>query len=226
MSNHICHYLNYLNLPYVTWARSKDNSKILSEYLSKSTHILILINDSAIDAFIETTILLNHLHKTLIHFSGNLISKYAHSAHPLQTFSRRLYPTEDYQKIPFMIESNGPEFSELLPGFKNPHYTINKNDKNYYHAMCVIANNFTTLLWQKFFSEMQNRFSIKTEDLQPYLDQTFYNIKYDFQNVLTGPLSRNDKKTMLSDLNALKDDDFFNIFDAFTKAFIKETIDA
>lgn len=226
MANHVCHYLNHLSLPYVTWARSTDDTNILAEHLSKSTHVLILISDSAIDAFIEKTILFNHSNKKWVHFSGNLISKHAYSAHPLQTFSNALYLAEDYQKIPFIVESDGPEFSQLLPGFKNPHYTINKNDKNYYHAMCVIANNFTTILWQKFFSEMQNRFAIKTEDLKPYLDQTFHNIKYDYQNALTGPLSRNDKKTMLSDLNALKDDDFFNIFDAFTKAFIKETIDA
>ena len=222
MANHICHYLSHLNLPYLTWARSKNPLEIFLSYLKQSTHVLILINDSAIDDFIEKYILPRNLKIVLIHFSGNLSSKYAHGAHSPYTFTTNLYPFDHYKKIPFIIEFEGPEFSELLPGFKNPHYKIKRCEKSYYHALCVMANNFTTLLWQKFFTEMQNQFKIDSSHLQPYLDQTFYNIKHDFKNALTGPIARQDKKTLLDDLQALENDKFFLIFEAFTKTFIKE----
>lgn len=222
MANHICHYLKYLGLSCITWSRSKNTVENLNQFLSQVTHALILINDNSIDAFIENHILSHHLQIKLIHFSGNTISKYAYSVHPLQTFGNKLYPIGLYKKIPFIIESDSLTFSELLPGFENPHYKINRDDKNYYHALCVMANNFTTLLWQKFFSEMQNRFEIKIEHVQPFLDQTFHNIKHDFQNALTGPIARKDKKTLLNDLKALNGDNFFKIFEAFTKTFIKE----
>lgn len=222
MANHIRHYLSHLGLSYITWARSKNTIETLAACLSQITHALILINDSAIDAFIENNILSRDFSITLIHFSGNFISQYAYSAHPLQTFGKTLYPMNHYKKIPFIIESNGPAFSELLPGFENPHYKINRADKNYYHALCVMANNFTTLLWQKFFSEMQNRFEIKNEHLQSFLDQTFHNIKYDFKSALTGPIARKDRKTLLNDLTALTNDHFFKIFEAFTTTFTQE----
>lgn len=222
MANHICHYLHHLGLFYIAWSRSKNTIENLNQFLSQVTHVLILINDSAIDAFIENHILPHHLQIKLIHFSGSLISKYAHEAHPLQTFGNKLYPIDHYKKIPFIIESESAAFSELLPGFENPYYKINHADKNYYHALCVMANNFTTLLWQKFFSEMQNKFEIKIEHMQPFLDQTFHNIKYDFQNALTGPIARKDRKTLFDDLKALNDDNFFKIFEAFTKTFMKE----
>ncbi|MCX7126323.1 MAG: DUF2520 domain-containing protein [Gammaproteobacteria bacterium] len=224
MAKHLCHYLTYLKLPYVTWARSENPIEIFSSLLSKSTHVLILINDNVIDEFIQNNIRVNNSEIKLIHFSGNYISKQAYSAHPLQTFTAELYPQDDYKKIPFIIESEGPEFSELLPGFENPHYRINQVEKNYYHALCVMANNFTVILWQKFLSEMQNKFKVDIAHLQPFLDQTFHNIKYDFKNALTGPISRKDKKTLENDLKSLKNDNFFNIFDAFTKTFIEEQV--
>lgn len=222
MANHVCHYLDHLCLPYITWARSKNTIENLNPFLSQVTHALILINDGSIDTFIENHIFSRHSQIKLIHFSGNTISKYAHSAHPLQTFGNTLYPAHHYKKIPFIIESNSLAFSELLPGFENPHYKINRDDKNYYHALCVMANNFTTLLWQKFFLEIKNKFDIKIEHVQPFLDQTFHNIKHDFKNALTGPIARKDRKTLLNDLKALNDDNFFEIFEAFTKTFIKE----
>lgn len=222
MAHHLCHYLNHLNVPYITWARSKNSTETLLHYLKQTTHVFILISDSAIDCFIENNIPSYHLQLTLIHFSGNIISKYAHSAHPLQTFTDKLYLPEHYKKIPFIIESEGPEFSELLPCFENPHYKINRCDKMYYHALCVMANNFTTLLWQKFFTEMSERYKIHIDHMQPYLDQTFHNIKYDFQHALTGPISRQDKKTVSTDLQALDGDKFFAIFEAFIDTFMKE----
>ena len=217
MALHMQHYLNYLGLAHSLWSRANDSIESLHSLLSISTHALILISDSAIDSFITSHIGSRYPQLTLIHFSGCLTSAHAHSAHPLQTFSRSLVSLDHYQKIPFIIEAEGPKFSSLLPSFKNPHYKISSSDKAYYHALCVLANNFTTLLWQKFFTEMRNRFDIKQQDLQPFLEQTLHNLKHDYKNALTGPMARHDIETLQRDLKALEGDRFYAVFKAFVQ---------
>ncbi len=218
---HICCYFAALGLAYQTWARRTDDIRALSPILAQSTHVLLLISDKAIDEFIET-----HLHDhqqtlILVHCSGNLISKYAHSAHPLQTFGHSLYSLEDYQKIPFIITQADLEFSEVLPGLNNAHYKIKTTDKAYYHALCVLANNFTTILWQKFFAEMQNKFGVGQEVLQPFLQQTFNNISNNLTEALTGPIARKDHVTLQRDLQALTGDQFQPIFASFVRTFLQ-----
>lgn len=214
MALHMQHYLNFLSLDYATWSRAHDSIESLHSLLSISTHALILISDAAIDPFIETHIISRYPSLTLSHFSGSLQSKYAYSAHPLQTFAHSLLPLDDYKKIPFII-SEGPEFIDVLPGFVNPHYKIKCADKAYYHALCVMANNFTILLWQKFFTEMHHCFGVPQQDLQPFLKQTFHNLKQDYENALTGPIARGDTETLQRDLKALENDRFYGIFKAF-----------
>ena len=83
----------------------------------------------------------------------------------------------------------------------------------------VLANNFTTLIWQKFFSEIKNKFQIEKHDALPFLKQTFINIEQDHLNALTGPLVRDDRQTINDDLHALQDDNFYNIFKTFIETF-------
>lgn len=80
-----------------------------------------------------------------------------------------------------------------------------------------MANNFTTLLWQKYFNEMQHRFNIPLEALRPILYQTAENIAKDYQNALTGPLTRNDKKTIDRNLESLSGDEYKEVYRAFIK---------
>lgn len=222
IAKHICFYFQTLNLSFRTWARSTSPVEILSLELLQATHVIFLIKDEAIDAFIKDHIVHHSNKAVLIHFSGSLISQYAYSAHPLHTFSYDLYPAESYKKIPFIIESNGIEFTELLPGLNNPHYKIESAKKAYYHALCVMANNFTTLLWQKFFSSMSETFNIEREHLIPYLQQTFCNLENNIQNALTGPIARGDKNTLIKNLNALNGDNYFEIFRAFVITHLPE----
>ena len=226
VAKHFCSYFDHLDLSYNHWHRNNDKNNLdsLKLFLKKASHIIFLITDSQIDSFIENYIPCNiRKNNTLIHCSGNLLSKYAFTAHPLQSFSLKLYDLKTYLKIPFIIESEGVTFSELLPGISNPYYKIERSKKHYYHALCVMANNFTTLIWQKFFSEIQNKFQIEKQDVMPFLKQTFINIKQDHCNALTGPLARNDKQTIHDDLHALKSDNFFNIFKTFVETFNTET---
>ena len=69
---------------------------------------------------------------------------------------------------------------------------------------------------------MSGKFGFKKEDAMPFLKQTFTNIINNTDNALTGPIPRNDKQTLLSDLQALKKDNYFKIFKAFIETHIPE----
>ncbi len=227
IARHMCRYFDALGLVYSSWARAHNDFSELDQLLCQATHALILIKDSAIDHFIAEHIhgKPDYSHIRLIHFSGSLTSKYAYSAHPLQTFAKQLYELDVYQKIPFMVDEHAPAFKELLPGLTNPHYRIATADKPYYHALCVMANNFTTLLWQKFYNEMQTKFNCKPKDMLPFLTQTFINLMNEPATSLTGPIARQDLTTLTKNLTALKDDRFHTIFKAFVETFTVETTD-
>lgn len=226
MAQHICHYFDALGLAYENWSRSQQHPSELSTILEKSTHILILITDSQIEPFI-TEYLGDAQYASLIkiHFSGSLASQMAYSAHPLQTFSGEHYNLAEYEAVPFILEKNSPNFEILLPGLKNPHYRISANDKAYYHALCVMSGNFTTLLWQKFFQEMERRFQIPHENLIPYLHKITQNLSKNSKSALTGPIARKDKATLSRNLSAFYQDDFQPIFKAFVETFVPEMKD-
>jgi 2-dehydropantoate 2-reductase len=202
-AKHFSRYLNLLGHSHLSWNRS-DSVHHLQNKALLSSHIIILINDNQIDPFIEKH-QFEHIGKTLVHFSGALNSKYAHSAHPLMTFDHSMYDLQTYQKILFVCTSDSLSFANLLPSIPNKHIFIPKESKSHYHAMCVMANNFTTLLWQTFFGEMQNKFSIDAVDAHPFLNQTLKNIQNDHQHALTGPIARGDTETIQKHLSELGD---------------------
>lgn len=219
MATHFCHYLDLLKIPYSQWSRKLNEKHELKPIIKKSTHLLILLSDSAINNFIiENSI---NDKKIIVHFSGRLISEFAWSAHPLMSFGLNLYDTHVYQSIPFIFEKEGPEFSELLPGLANPNFKIPGEQKAYYHALCVLSNNFTTLLWQKFYNAMEKEFEIPKQVLIPFMQRTFLNIQEDHQKALTGPLVRNDISTIKANLEALENDEFHQVYLAFVEAFQK-----
>lgn len=215
MASHFAHYLDLLKLPYQQWSRSQNDTMQLQQLLSESTHVLILINDNAIERFAREHIYAQYSHLHLIHFSGCRTITNIHGAHPLQTFAvNKQYSLEDYQSIPFVLETTAPEFSALLPGLNNPNYRIDPSDKAYYHAIGVLANNVGALLWQKFYTEMTQRFKLKPQDLHPILKQTFTNIQADPMNALTGPIARGDTQTLEKNVQGLDNDPYQTILQA------------
>lgn len=214
LAQHFICYFQALGITFNHWYRSSNQP--LAPYLENSSHVLLLITDQQIEPFIiENHKLLQQHH--LIHCSGAHMSAFAYSAHPLMTFSHDLYTLEEYRKVPFILEKEGLPFAQLLPGLPNPHAHISRADKPYYHAICVMANNFTTLLWQKFFSEFQQRFDLPKEIAVPLLTQTFENLQKDHNAALTGPLVRNDLQTIEKNLHALEGDNFYDVYRAFLK---------
>lgn len=215
MARHIIYYFSQLNISVQHWHRRMPQN--LTAVIADVSHVLLLISDSQIDAFIEQHPEL--LQKCLIHFSGALVSQYAHTAHPLMTFSQQLYPAEFYATIPFILEAEGPSFNELFPQLSNPNFTISRDKKAYYHALCVMANNFTTLLWQKIFSEFSNEFSFPSEVAMPLMQQTVKNLMLSYKDALTGPLVRNDQLTIQKNLQALQHDNYLTIYQAFVDMY-------
>lgn len=218
LAKHICYYFDLLRIPYQQWFRQSPIS--LDSIIAPSTHVLLIISDSAIDSFIEQHSALLGT-KNIVHFSGCHVSARAWSAHPLMTFPETLYTSEFYPTIPFIIEQEGPTFTELLPGLPNPHGAISQNNKAYYHSLCVMANNFTTILWQKLFGDFETKFSLPAVIAMPMLQKTAANLTQDYTTALTGPLKRGDTRTLEKNILALKsaNDPFEHIFTAFSQLY-------
>lgn len=203
VAKHFQYYFSLLNLSFSTWSRQHPASLLQTE-LTQATHILLLINDDAIQSFID-----NHLRETnamLIHFSGSLSIDGAVGAHPLMTFSHDLYDLETYRAIPFIVEEEAPAFNELLPGLQNRSAKIARQMKAKYHAMCVLSGNVSCFLWQQFFSFLLSELKLPREVAFPYLQQQMNNLIQHPDSALTGPMVRNDQKTIEKHLAALTGD--------------------
>lgn len=212
MARHCQHYFQLLELSYLTWSRRENSKHELKQLCQRATHILLLISDDAIANFIQLHNCLAT--KILIHFSGSLVLDNCYAAHPLMTFNEQLYELEKYQAMPFIVSQQAPDFTHLLPGVPNQHYRIPDQDRAYYHALCVMSGNFTTTLWQKLLSELQQRWDIPPEAAYPYCQQITENLLSNWQQALTGPISRGDHKTIESNLTALKADAFHAVYRA------------
>lgn len=221
LARHLRHYFSLLNLPCTGWARdaaSPLNSHAIANPVARlraavqpASHVLLLVTDAAIVELLKRYPFLQE--KTLLHCSGAMSLPGIAGAHPLMTFSTGLYTLEQYQRIPFMVDS-GHEFSSLLPGLPNPYFAIGLEEKPRYHALCVMAGNFSQLLWQAT-SERFERMGLPPATLEPYLQQSLQNFLQHPGTALTGPLSRGDHATIQRNLNSLAGDPLQAVYRAF-----------
>jgi 2-dehydropantoate 2-reductase len=220
VARHFLHYFNLLGLSVRAWSRRVPAAGPI-EALAPCRTVLLLIRDAEIVSFIDLWPGLRE--KRLVHFSGSLATHAAEGAHPLMTFSHDLYDLATYRSIPFVLDSDGTPFDELLPGLPNPSFTIPASDRPYYHALCVMAGNFSTILWLKLFDELQGRFGIPASAARPYLAQMTTNLLADASQALTGPLARRDVETIGANLAALEGDPFHAVYAAFVRAYDRRT---
>jgi 2-dehydropantoate 2-reductase len=216
VARHLAYYLSLLSVPTGAWSRHAA-TRAPTEILADCNTVLLPIRDDQIVPFINAWPLLRK--KRLVHCSGSLVTPLAQAAHPLMTFGRTLYELDTYRQIPFILDSGCSPFSELLPGLPNPSFTIAAADRPYYHALCVLAGNCSTLLWQKLFAELQGRFAIPSSAAQPYLAQIAANLVADSQEALAGPFARGDVGTIVANLKALEGDPYAAVYRAFVKAY-------
>lgn len=216
VARHFSHYLGLLGLPFRTWSRRAAGPPP-AEALDGCATVVLLIRDDAIVPFVEAWPGLRG--KRLVHFSGSLVTPAAASAHPLMTFGPDLYDLEIYRAIPFAIDPAGPPLPDLLPGLPNPSFAIAAADRPYYHALCVLAGNGTTVLWQKLFEELERRFGVPASIAHPFLARVAANISANASQALTGPLSRGDRGAITANLRALEGDPFRDVYAAFVRAY-------
>ena len=216
VARHFCRYFDFLGISYTQWHRRLPVAD-LARVLPDATHILLLIRDDAIEGFSKAH--LSDCAALKIHFSGALTVAGGHGAHPLMTFGTEMYGIEKYQSIPFVVDRGAPDFATLLPGLANTHVRLDPQDKAKYHALCVMAGNFSCLLWQKLFDCLEKDFNIPVDIAHPYLRQQTENLLKDHVSALTGPLARGDTATIARNLAALKDDPLQAVYESFVQAY-------
>jgi predicted short-subunit dehydrogenase-like oxidoreductase (DUF2520 family) len=216
VARHFQHYFSLLGLPVLTWSRRAAGAPPDTALAACGT-VLLLIRDEAIVPFIEAWPRLRT--KCLVHCSGALTTPLAAAAHPLMTFGPTLYELAEYQSIPFVLDAGAQSLAELLPGLPNPSYTIPAASRPYYHALSVMAGNFSTLLWLKFGDELETRFGIPPSAAQPYLARMAENIGALGHKALTGPLVRGDRQAVAANLQALEGDPFHAVYAAFVRVY-------
>ena len=96
---------------------------------------------------------------------------------------------------------------------------INVEDKARYHAMCVMAGNFSQILWKSVSDRFEQQFELPAESLHPYLKQLVSNFVDHPETALTGPLARNDLQTIERNLNALNGDRMQAIYHSFVEYY-------
>ena len=224
LARHMSAYFDQRGIPHLDWSRRRAQPSSLSpeETLAEAQILLILLKDEAIVPFIEAHPRLSD--RSLLHFSGSLVTERAQGVHPLMTFGPELYDLSTYEAIPFIIEEGGRTFPELFPGLPNPNYTLSKELKPLYHALCVLSGNFTTILWQKLFRDFPQKLNLPPDVALPYLQQVMKNLQTMPTQALTGPLARRDRATISSNLQALSGDGFEEVYRAFVNAIAPEVM--
>ena len=215
VARHFHHYFNLLGIPVRAWSR-REPGPSPPEALDGCSTVLLLIRDAAIVPFVEAWPALRR--GRLVHFSGSVVTPLAEAAHPLMTFGRELYEFGSYREIPFVLDAGRTPLPDLLPGLPNPWFAIPAGQRPYYHALCVMAGNFSTLLWQKLFDELEGRFAIPASAAHPYALRVAANLVADAGRALTGPVSRHDATTIAANLEALEGDPFRGVYSAFVRA--------
>ena len=222
LARHFSHYFQLLEIPHTCWTRDgqasfntfelPDAEQRLRETVGKADRVLLLVSDNAIGILLKQYPFLHE--KQLIHCSGALSFPGVAGAHPLMTFADDLYELETYGSMPFMLEA-GHLFEDLFPGLSNPHFMINVEDKARYHAMCVMAGNFSQVLWQGISERFEKQLDIPAGSLHPYLNRVVGNFIEAPEVALTGPLTRNDHQTIEKNVQSLNGDPLQDLYRAF-----------
>ncbi len=81
--------------------------------------------------------------------------------------------------------------------------------------MCVMAGNFSQLMWKGISDRFERQFALPATILNPYIQQLAENFIRTPQSALTGPLTRNDRQTIEQNFNSLSADPLQDLYAAF-----------
>lgn len=232
LARHLAHYFSLLDLPLRRWSRRMVSDLTWQAALRECDVILLAVSDRAIEPLAsEIRSTPGFESRTLIHFSGALFTNQAWGFHPLMTFpettfSNTLYSLEQYQRIPFLVDEEGPVFSEIFPDLPNPSARIARNKKALYHAWCVMGGNFTAFLWTQMFEAFSKDLGIDPQLATPYLKQVAENLLRNpsrARETWAGPIVRKDFETIDRHLSALTDHPYKEIYHAFLTTHSRNT---
>jgi predicted short-subunit dehydrogenase-like oxidoreductase (DUF2520 family) len=217
VARHLAHYFQLSNITYESWDRSQD-PHALARKVSKATHVLVAISDSALEGFFRQHVAGHDV--TAVHFSGALNIEGMIAAHPLMTFGADLYDLKSYQQIHFTL-TGASELRGALPGLQNPFSILPAEQKALYHAFCVVGGNFVSLLMGEMFRGL-GELHIPADAGKVYLEKVFENTFKNPQSAPTGPLIRKDVPTVQKNLQALEATNLKPLYEAFVKTYWPE----
>lgn len=213
VARHLAQYFTLVGIEFNQW-NHKQKITQLQLSVAASDCVLILISDDVIQKFINQYAFLKD--KTLIHFSGSLVIDKAYGCHPLMTFGQDLYDLSTYQSIPFICDEH-VKFKTLFPKLNNKALKLPHNQKAFYHAMCVIAGNFTQTLMRATSEQLEENCDLPTDILFPYLLQNTKNFINNPRHSATGPMHRGDFTTVQKNLQVLQGNDLEEVYKSFLK---------
>jgi predicted short-subunit dehydrogenase-like oxidoreductase (DUF2520 family) len=220
LARHWAHYFSELGLDYSTWSRRDNTSAELYAKTQQARTVILALTDDAIESFVVAHPFLDK--STLCHCSGSRYFADMFGVHPLMSFTTDLYDLITYQTMAFIVDEPVSQFKRLFPELSNRYHAINPENKAFYHALCVMSGNFTTLMWQHVFTQMQSKLDIPVDFITSYLAKITENLRVNPSASATGPLVRGDMATINANLQALAGDPFVGVYQAFVKAMEKQ----
>lgn len=217
VARHLRFYLSCLDLPVRQWTRDHTlgpdlNDERLRASASGCSHALLAVSDRAIAALADQPPLRS---LTRVHFSGALDVAGVNACHPLMTFGPELETRAWYERIPF-VHPPDVDFARALPGLHNPHFVLAPEQRAYYHALCAVAANATSALWQRIGDAFEHELALPRTLLSPLLHQGVDNSLRAPHTALTGPLARGDWEVVRRHFTALaQDPDLRSMYQSF-----------
>lgn len=188
----------------------------LDELIVNSDIIILSISDSSIESFSIELDKFNMTNKIVGHLSGaychDIIKcrcKGKFSLHPIQTLIGEKTDFEKLSQCYFSLEGDltGIEITrQIIYHIGNRYIELKKEDKPIYHAAACIASNYLVgLLYNAY--KLYESIGIDSEDILNIIKNlstaTIDNFIKNPKNSLTGPLQREDYKTLQVHLNKM-----------------------
>lgn len=217
-AHHLTYYFKNLGFEILTWARKTHTEDQLISLFNDCHYCFVLIKDDALQDFFKTRPYL--ISSKCFHCSGALHIDGVNCIHPLMSFGTELYNLTIYRKIHWAVFTANKKLSDYIPGLENPYFYVNPQQKNLYHAYCVMAGNFMQILLLQVMQEWQKNLNLNTEALKPYLDVVYQNFWQEGAKAVTGPLVRKDFGTIKKHLENLNGSPLLNVYQAFLKLYL------
>ena len=209
------------------WDAEKLNKKLINNFseLKKADLFILAVSDNSI---ID---ILKHLNKNyfVVHCSGST------SIEVFKNFKRAgvIFPIQTINKVkkssfvgtPFCIEAKSKIdleiLKKLIKGINGTYKCLNSNQRANIHLSAVWINNFVNHMiskGKKICKENNISFSL----MEPILKRTISQaIKYNPDELQTGPAVRNDKNTLKLHSNLIKNFDDKKLYEIITKSIQK-----